>query len=176
VRGHRWRGAAVVRSGGLPLVFCVVPLSSRPVAAVPRPDRSVARRKRAFHRGGPSLSAAWHLALAFWCALLAKRKPDNRPARRSVSNRISLIQESCNRCSSSSHAALSRCCRRLRGNTARAASCAWAGACVEINQCAGCTRQFFTKSFPAAMTRAVLARSRGEERAPPRHRAGVARR
>ena len=81
-------------------------------------------------------------SLAFWCALLAKRKPDNRPARRSVSNRISLIQESCNRCSCSSHAAPPRCCRRLHGNTARAASCAWAGACVEINQCAGCTRHF----------------------------------
>ena len=35
--------------------------------------------------------------------------------------------------------------------------------CVEINQCVGCTLQFFTKLFLS-----------GEERAPPRHRAGVA--
>ena len=45
--------------------------------------------------------------------------------------------------------------------------------CVEINQCVGCTRQFFTKSF-LGDDAAVLARSRGEEPAPPRHRAGVA--
>ena len=46
-------------------------------------------------------------------------------------------------------------------------------ACVEINQCDGCTRQFFTKSFLGDGA-AVLARWRGEERAPPRYRAGVA--
>ena len=46
-------------------------------------------------------------------------------------------------------------------------------ACVEINQCVGCTRQFFTKSF-LGDDAAVLARSRGEEPASPRHRAGVA--
>ena len=45
--------------------------------------------------------------------------------------------------------------------------------CVEINQCVGCTRQFFTKSF-LGDDAAVLARSSGEERAPPRCRAGVA--
>jgi hypothetical protein len=45
--------------------------------------------------------------------------------------------------------------------------------CVEINQCVGCTRQFFTKSF-LADDAAVLARSSGEEPASPRHRAGVA--
>ena len=45
--------------------------------------------------------------------------------------------------------------------------------CVEINQCVGCTRQFFTKSFLGDGA-AVLARSSGEERAPPRYRAGVA--
>ena len=45
--------------------------------------------------------------------------------------------------------------------------------CVEINQCVGCTRQFFTKSFPGDDA-AVLARSSGEEPASPRHRAGVA--
>ena len=45
--------------------------------------------------------------------------------------------------------------------------------CVEINQCVGCTRQFFTKSF-LGDDAAVLARSSGEERASPRHRAGVA--
>ena len=45
--------------------------------------------------------------------------------------------------------------------------------CVEINQCVGCTRQFFTKSFLSDGA-AVLARSSGEERAPPRYRAGVA--
>ena len=45
--------------------------------------------------------------------------------------------------------------------------------CVEINQCVGCTRQFFTKSF-LGDDAAVLARSSGEERAPPRYRAGVA--
>ena len=45
--------------------------------------------------------------------------------------------------------------------------------CVEINQCVGCTRQFFTKSF-LGDDAAVLARSSGEEPASPRHRAGVA--
>ena len=45
--------------------------------------------------------------------------------------------------------------------------------CVEINQCVGCTRQFFTKSF-LGDDAAVLARSSDEERAPPRYRAGVA--
>ena len=45
--------------------------------------------------------------------------------------------------------------------------------CVEINQCVGRTRQFFTKSFLGDGA-AVLARSRGEEPASPRHRAGVA--
>ena len=45
--------------------------------------------------------------------------------------------------------------------------------CVEINQCDGCTRQFFSKSFLGDGA-AVLARSSGEERAPPRYRAGVA--
>ena len=45
--------------------------------------------------------------------------------------------------------------------------------CVEINQCVGCTRRFFTKSFLGDDV-AVLARSSGEEPASPRHRAGVA--
>ena len=45
--------------------------------------------------------------------------------------------------------------------------------CVEINQCVGCTRQFFTKSF-LGDDAAVMARSSGEEPASPRHRAGVA--
>ena len=45
--------------------------------------------------------------------------------------------------------------------------------CVEINQCVGCTRRFFTKSF-LGDDAAVLARSSGEEAASPRHRAGVA--
>jgi hypothetical protein len=45
--------------------------------------------------------------------------------------------------------------------------------CVEINQCVGCTRQFFTKSF-LGDDAAVLARWSGEEPASPRHRAGVA--
>ena len=45
--------------------------------------------------------------------------------------------------------------------------------CVEINQCVGCTRQFFTKSF-LGDDAAVLARSSGEEPASPRHRVGVA--
>ena len=45
--------------------------------------------------------------------------------------------------------------------------------CVEINQCVGCTRQFFTKSFPGDDA-AVLARSSGGEPASPRRRAGVA--
>ena len=44
--------------------------------------------------------------------------------------------------------------------------------CVEINQCVGCTRQFFTKSF-LGDDAALLARSSGEEPASPRHRAGV---
>jgi len=46
-------------------------------------------------------------------------------------------------------------------------------ACVEINQCVGYTRQFFTKSL-LGDDAAVLARSSGEEPASPRHRAGVA--
>ena len=45
--------------------------------------------------------------------------------------------------------------------------------CVEINQCVGCTRQFFTKSF-LGDDAADLARSSGEEPVSPRHRAGVA--
>ena len=45
--------------------------------------------------------------------------------------------------------------------------------CVEINQCVGCTRLFFTKSFLGDEA-AVLAQSSGEEPAPPRYRAGVA--
>ena len=45
--------------------------------------------------------------------------------------------------------------------------------CVEINQCVGCTRQFFTKSF-LGDDAAVLGPSSGEEPASPRHRAGVA--
>ena len=45
--------------------------------------------------------------------------------------------------------------------------------CVEINQCVGCTRQFFTKSF-FGDDAADLAPSSGEEPASPRHRAGIA--
>ena len=45
--------------------------------------------------------------------------------------------------------------------------------CVEINQCVGCTRQFFTKPLLGDGA-AVLARSSGEEPASPGHRAGVA--
>ena len=45
--------------------------------------------------------------------------------------------------------------------------------CVEINQCVGCTRKFFTKSF-LDDDAAVLARSSGEEPASPRHGADVA--
>ena len=45
--------------------------------------------------------------------------------------------------------------------------------CVEINQCVGCTRQFFTKSF-LGDDAAVLAPSSGKEPASSRHRAGVA--
>ena len=44
----------------------------------------------------------------------------------------------------------------------RVAAHRYVAACVEINQCVGCTRQFF------------LAPSSGEEPASPRHRAGVA--
>jgi len=44
---------------------------------------------------------------------------------------------------------------------------ALATACVEFNQCVGCTRQFFNGA-------AVLAWSSGKEPASPRHRAGVA--
>ena len=43
-----------------------------------------------------------------------------------------------------------------------------AATCVEINQCVGCTKSFLGDGA------AVLARSSGEERAPPRYRAGVA--
>ena len=45
--------------------------------------------------------------------------------------------------------------------------------CVEIKQCVGCTREFFTKSFLGDDS-AILARSSCEERAPLRYRAGVA--
>ena len=45
--------------------------------------------------------------------------------------------------------------------------------CVQINQCVGCTRQFFTKSF-LGDDAAVLALSSSEEPASPGHRAGVA--
>jgi len=45
--------------------------------------------------------------------------------------------------------------------------------CVEINQCVGCTRQFFTKSFLGDDV-AAPARSSGEEPALPRHRASAA--
>ncbi len=45
--------------------------------------------------------------------------------------------------------------------------------CVEINQCVGYPRQFFTKSF-LGDDAAVLAPSSGEEPTSPRHRAGVA--
>ena len=48
-----------------------------------------------------------------------------------------------------------------------------AATCVEINQCVGCTRQFFTKSF-LSHDAAVLAPSSDEESASPRHRAGGA--
>jgi hypothetical protein len=44
--------------------------------------------------------------------------------------------------------------------------------CVEINQCVGCTRQFFTKSF-LGDDAAILARSSGEAPASPRHRADI---
>ena len=44
---------------------------------------------------------------------------------------------------------------------------------VEIKQCVGCTRRFFTKSFLGDDV-AVLAPSSGDEPASPRHRAGVA--
>ena len=43
-----------------------------------------------------------------------------------------------------------------------------AGACVEINQCVGCTKSFLGDDA------AVLARLSGEEPASPRHRADVA--
>ena len=45
--------------------------------------------------------------------------------------------------------------------------------CVGINQCVGCTRQFFTKSFLGDDV-AALAPPSGEEPTSPRHRAGVA--
>ena len=48
-----------------------------------------------------------------------------------------------------------------------------AGTCVEINQCVGCTQQFFTKSF-LGDDAAVPAPSGGEEPAPSRYRAGAA--
>ena len=46
-------------------------------------------------------------------------------------------------------------------------------ACVEINRCVGCTRQFFTKSF-LGDDATVLAESRRERPTRPRRRAGVA--
>ena len=68
---------------------------------------------------------------------------------------------------------LATCCRHV---SARRRAETWrqhVASCVEINQCVGCTRQFFTKSF-LGDDAAVLARSSGEEPASPRHRAGVA--
>ena len=47
------------------------------------------------------------------------------------------------------------------------------GICVEINQCVGSTRKFFTKSFLGDDV-AALVPSSGEEPTPPYHRAGVA--
>ena len=52
-------------------------------------------------------------------------------------------------------------------------TCGSVSVCVEINQCVGCTRQVFTKSY-LGDDAAVLARSSGKEPALSRHRAGVA--
>ena len=67
-----------------------------------------------------------------------------------------------------------RCLRpRRRDRRVRRGASIGVCCCVEINQCVGCTRQFFTKSF-LGDDAAVLAPSSGEEPASPRHRAGVA--
>ena len=56
-----------------PRVFYAVSLSSRPVAVVWRPDRSVARRRRAFHRAAlgalPSALLSGTLAIGTGCVL-----------------------------------------------------------------------------------------------------------
>ena len=65
------------------------------------------------------------------------------------------------------------CAARPRSSSAPRATPCSAPSCVEINQCVGCTRKFFTKSFPGDDT-AVLAPSDGDESTLPRHRAGVA--
>ena len=62
---------------------------------------------------------------------------------------------------------------RYRENSSDALAILEVLGCVEINQCVGCTRQFFTKSF-LGNEAAVMARSSCEEPAPPRHRASVA--
>ena len=64
-------------------------------------------------------------------------------------------------------------CAELRARKSETAPLEDVARCVEIKQCVGCTRQFFTKSF-LGDDAAVLARSSGEEPASPRHRAGVA--
>ncbi len=66
-------------------------------------------------------------------------------------------------------------CGNENDEVSRSQSCIVAnvGNGVKINQCVGCTRQFFTKSF-LGDDAAVLARSSGGEPSPPRHRAGVA--
>ena len=66
-----------------------------------------------------------------------------------------------------------RSARRRRRKTSRRRCAGSVSNCVEINQCVGCTRQFFTKSFLGDDV-AVLARSSGEGPASPRHRAGAA--
>ena len=74
----------------------------------------------------------------------------------------------CDRAEAAAKSAEAAAARRKKAQSARAVA-----ACVEINQCVGCTRQFNTKSFLGDDV-AVLARSSGEEPASPRHRAGVA--
>jgi hypothetical protein len=69
--------------------------------------------------------------------------------------------------------AFPRATHAARQATETAARALGATICVEINQCVGCTRQFFTKSC-LGDDAAVLARSSGEEPTSPRHRAGIA--
>ena len=90
----------------------------------------------------------------------ARRSRPRRPRRRTARSRRS----------GGPSAILCRTPRRPRVSRART----WpAATCVEINQCVGCTRQFFTKPF-LGDDAAVLAPSSGGEPASPGHRAGVA--
>ena len=73
---HCWRGRRFFGLVGCPLgILYIISLSSRPVAVVSRPDRSVARPRRAFHcaaRGGLSLPCCSHFGIGILAVLAAR--------------------------------------------------------------------------------------------------------